>query len=601
LIKQKYYLITSYDENTWKFDRPVIFLGEWCRLYNRKHILKEMDAIVSKPYGLEYSKRDSDFSETLILEKKIFPKFFQLLNKHLGTQYTERFWMILLGPWFKFIIKDLFFRINSINKCLSSHEISGTTSYDCEKYLLTPATWDIAVNMDQDVWKTNVIYARILNLLENKSFNTEFIPLKNNNTSQNAKSISKEIERKSFYKNFLKAGFQIYNKTSNYLVRNDDAFIINTFLPTKEETKLELALGQFPQFWKYKWSKYNQPEFEKKLPDKLLRESLKNQFLDKSCDNVENIMRHLFFELLPICYLEGFDDLHKIVKKQPWPKSPKFIFTSNNFYYDEVFKLYAALNVEAGRKYYIGQHGGSYGTQRHKSPRTEELTADKFITWGWTDGMSQHKPGFVLKNAGKKKLNFNLTGSLLLVEHGFTKGDATYDRKFLFIEYMKNQEKFVNHLDKKPREKLIVRLFNIHYQNKELCDELRWSDFDPNIKIDKGINKIDTLISKSRLIVHSYDSTGILETLSDNIPTLAFWGPEVTLSDSAKPYYQLLIDAGIVHLSPKSVADKINEIWDDVDSWWKQSNVQNARMQFCHRYAKKSQNPVTELKQILLS
>ena len=601
MIKQKRYLITTYDENTWKFDRPAIFLGEWCRLYNRKHIWKNMDVIVSEPYGLEHSKRDSDFSKTILLENKLFPEFIQLLNNNLGKQYSERFWMIILGPWFKFIIKDLFYRINSVNECLASHEISGTTIYDCEKYLLTPDTWDKAVDIDQDIWKSNLIYASILNLLKNKNFHTELIPLKINDIYQGPFSVAKKIEKKSFYKNFLKIGLKIYNKLSNTFVGNNDAFIINTFLPTKEEAKLELALGQFPQFWKYKWSKYNQPELVKKFPDKLLRENLKKQFSVKCFDNVENTMRQLFFELLPTCYLEGFEDLYNIVKKQPWPKSPKFIFTSNNFYFDEIFKLYAALNVEAGSKYYVGQHGGNYGTQRHKSPRTEELTSDKFITWGWTDGMPQHKPAFILKNAGKKKLNFNPLGNLLLIEHGYTKSDATYDKKFFFIQYLKNQQKFINHLDKKPRKKLIVRLFNIHYQNKELHEESRWFDFDPNIKIDKGISKIDTLISKSRLVVHSYDSTGILETLSDNIPTLAFWGPEVALVDSAKPYYQLLIDAGIVHLSAKSVADKINEIWDDIDSWWKQSNVQNARIQFIHRYAKKSQKPITELKQILLS
>ena len=560
-----------------------------------------MDVIVSEPYGLEHSKRDSDFSKTILLENKLFPEFIQLLNNNLGKQYSERFWMIILGPWFKFIIKDLFYRINSVNECLASHEISGTTIYDCEKYLLTPDTWDKAVDIDQDIWKSNLIYASILNLLKNKNFHTELIPLKINDIYQGPFSVAKKIEKKSFYKNFLKIGLKIYNKLSNTFVGNNDAFIINTFLPTKEEAKLELALGQFPQFWKYKWSKYNQPELVKKFPDKLLRENLKKQFSVKCFDNVENTMRQLFFELLPTCYLEGFEDLYNIVKKQPWPKSPKFIFTSNNFYFDEIFKLYAALNVEAGSKYYVGQHGGNYGTQRHKSPRTEELTSDKFITWGWTDGMPQHKPAFILKNAGKKKLNFNPLGNLLLIEHGYTKSDATYDKKFFFIQYLKNQQKFINHLDKKPRKKLIVRLFNIHYQNKELHEESRWFDFDPNIKIDKGISKIDTLISKSRLVVHSYDSTGILETLSDNIPTLAFWGPEVALVDSAKPYYQLLIDAGIVHLSAKSVADKINEIWDDIDSWWKQSNVQNARIQFIHRYAKKSQKPITELKQILLS
>ena len=71
---QKRYLITTADEKTWKFDRPVIFLGEWCRLYDRKHIWSGMDSVVADPYGSEISKRDSDFSKVLALENKLFPK-----------------------------------------------------------------------------------------------------------------------------------------------------------------------------------------------------------------------------------------------------------------------------------------------------------------------------------------------------------------------------------------------------------------------------------------------------------------------------------------------------------------------------------------------
>ena len=46
------YLITTADESTWKFDRPVIFLGEWCRIYDRRHIWEDMDAIVSAHQGI---------------------------------------------------------------------------------------------------------------------------------------------------------------------------------------------------------------------------------------------------------------------------------------------------------------------------------------------------------------------------------------------------------------------------------------------------------------------------------------------------------------------------------------------------------------------
>ncbi|MEI6268897.1 MAG: hypothetical protein WCP01_08460, partial [Methylococcaceae bacterium] len=62
-----------------------------------------------------------------------------------------------------------------------------------------------------------------------------------------------------------------------------------------------------------------------------------------------------------------------------------------------------------------------------------------------------------------------------------------------------------------------------------------------------------------------------------------------------------LVDAGIVHLTPASVAQKVNEVWDDVDGWWGQSNMQDARKQFCDQYARVSENPVQDLKTILLT
>ena len=66
-------------------------------------------------------------------------------------------------------------------------------------------------------------------------------------------------------------------------------------------------------------------------PDQSTRKNLADKFVKNSDDEVENIIRLLFFELLPICYLEGLKELEKKVHQQPWPKSPKFIFTSNNF------------------------------------------------------------------------------------------------------------------------------------------------------------------------------------------------------------------------------------------------------------------------------
>ena len=40
------FLITTADERSWRTDRPVLFLGEWCKLYDRRHVWSNLDAKV---------------------------------------------------------------------------------------------------------------------------------------------------------------------------------------------------------------------------------------------------------------------------------------------------------------------------------------------------------------------------------------------------------------------------------------------------------------------------------------------------------------------------------------------------------------------------
>lgn len=585
-----YYLITTADERTWKFDRPAIFLGEWCRLYDRRHIWQNMDAIVASPYGLSQAKKDADHAEARALEEKLFPVLCDALNRYHGTQYGLRFWRIVLGHWLRRYVDVMLNRVRTLQQCLQTHPISGTVAYANDHYTLaTQDSYAAIWAFNDDRWN-NALYVRILEQL-GISCPVEIIARdESEGFCWNALTTTPTLKR-----TILKWSYQQAGKLASYLARDDDAFIINSYLPKKEEIKLQLTLGQCPQLWV-------SPKLEtSEKPDCALRKSLAHQLIIKSGNDLEDILSVMLFELLPVCYLEGFANLNKFVKQQPWPKKPKFILTSNNFDTDEVFKLWTAKKVESGSTYITGQHGNNYGTYRYMAPAIEEATTDKFLTWGWTDGLSQHTPAFIFKTAGRKAEHYNPQGGLLLIELCLSHRIATWDGTTEFANYFEDQRDFISELASTPRQHLTIRLHS-DYRFKNWCEESRWQTFDPLLKIDTGGVAIGDLLAQSRLVVHSYDSTGILETLSQNIPTLAFWQNGFDhLRDSAKPYYQLLVDAGIVHLTPESVAQKVNEVWDDVDAWWAQSNVQDARKQFCDRYARLSQEPVRELKQILLS
>ena len=582
------YLITTADEKTWKFDRPVIFLGEWCRLYNRKQIWEKMDAIVAEPYGLGQTKKDADHFEARNIEKKLFPVFCELLNRHHGTQHTERFWRIVLGHWFQRIIDVILNRVYTLEECLKNYKISGTTVYCSDQYsLATTDSYSAIWAFNDDRWN-NVLTARILDLLQIKDIQIEI--LKN-------EDINSQIIKYKFnyfnYNNKKNNLIKLINSYNKIVVNYHDAFIINSYLPKIEEIKLQLLLRQWPQMWRSPLINIQENSNQE------LRFNLTDQLKTDSNTKLQFIIASLIFDLLPVCYLEGFTYLENIVKQLPWPNSPKFIFTSNNFDTDEVFKIWTAHKVISGMKYITGQHGNNYGvTKNDLEPSIEEVTADKFLTWGWTDGLPQHTPSVVLKTIGKKEGAYNSYGGLLLIELCLYHRINTWDTTAEFVKYFNDQIDFVRQLPAKPRKELTIR-FHAAYKYLSWNEEERWNDFDPTLNIEKGIIPIGKLIKKNRLVVHSYDSTGILETLSQNIPTLAFWQNGLDhLRDSAKPYYQILVDAGIVHLSVDSVVAMINTIWDDVDGWWFDKNVQEARQLFCDRYARLSEKPVRELKQI---
>ena len=67
------------------------------------------------------------------------------------------------------------------------------------------------------------------------------------------------------------------------------------------------------------------------------------------------------------------------------------------------------------------------------------------------------------------------------------------------------------------------------------------------------------------------------------------------LRDSAKPYFELLKEAGIFHETPESAAYHIIKIWDNVDKWWTSKPVSDAVNQFCERFSKTSKDIVHDL------
>ena len=62
------FLVTTALEDTWpQQGQPVLFLGEWCKLYSRKHRWQKIDSKVASFQWDERSKLYQDHLDLLIL------------------------------------------------------------------------------------------------------------------------------------------------------------------------------------------------------------------------------------------------------------------------------------------------------------------------------------------------------------------------------------------------------------------------------------------------------------------------------------------------------------------------------------------------------
>jgi len=188
-----------------------------------------------------------------------------------------------------------------------------------------------------------------------------------------------------------------------------------------------------------------------------------------------------------------------------------------------------------------------------------------------------------------------------MIENTINHKISIWDQDIDFMNHLKNQSKLIKNLNFSPKKSLLIRLHNEH-NKMHLNEKSIILKNNPDVNIDDGLTDIYSLFSKSKLILHNYDSTGLLQTLANNKPSLAFFSNGFDhIREEAIPYYELLINSGIIHFDYLSLANKINSVWDDVDSWWSDKSVQENIRQFCHNYARVVDSNKNEIKRILTS
>jgi putative transferase (TIGR04331 family) len=577
------HLITTADERTYNFEKSVLFLGEWCKPYQKKNIWLKYNTITAEPFGIGLENKKSNISIVQNLHKEFIKLLSARFNEINNTNFSERYYNILLGHWLYRYLCVLFNRFYTIEQTFSKYKISSTSriefgyNYD----FATNDSQDFLNIVNDDLWNHN-LYLRIIEFI---GYDISINTIK---SQHNYESLNKP--NSSVYKKIKSTLIFIYNNCSKLFIRNTDAFIINSYLPRFEELKFQIALFQFPVLWRSP----KIPYFEKNSG---LRH-LANNFISKE-KNFENFAKSLLFEMIPKCYLEGSVYIMSECQKINWPKYPKFILTSNNFDTDEFFKYWTASKVDQGFSYYVCQHGNNYGTYFGNDNWPERVTPDRFITWGWSSLNSNTTKGFNFKIVKKIKFNSNKSDKIYLILLHQPYRCHPEDNYFEFTQYQEDQFCFVQAISNEVKSNLLIRLHSSSI-NFNWSETQRWKDLDDKLNIIKSDVSFHQILLQSRVLVFSYDSTGFLEALMLNKPTIAFWREENNnLIYEVNEYYNELKEAKILFSNPAAAAEFISDNWNKIDDWWSSDFVQYVRTKFCNEFSKFENKPIRKLLEII--
>jgi putative transferase (TIGR04331 family) len=574
------FLVTTADQRFWKTDEPVLFLGEWCKLYSQRHIWERLDYEVL-PY--HWDDRDKLYRDYFYVSQK-YEKYLNLLSIRLNeihhVSYPVRYWRIVAGEWLHFFIEILYDRYCSIVAAANTAKITDTWILPSPDWTWVPKDFSTFYNWFVSDDYNHYLYSYIIKSIGEIPFHIK--------ETNKEKHVFKKQSKINLLRNIIKPYTKLIPGFLNKII------FVSSYLSLKDLTKLQLSLGQAP----YPFSpKCLTPDYQ---PDPSLRKRI---VFNGDEDQFESLLNNLLPEQIPVVYMEGYTEMQYRALAS-FPNHPDLIYTANAFSSDEGFKIWAAHNVNMGAKLIIGQHGGHYGSGLWSTTEDHEINlSDNYFTWGWRE------------NGNEKTVPMS-SGSLTGLKYGIThnpKGNILWVAMslprysyFLFsapigpqvINYIKEQERFAAAVSQDVHDLLLLRLSHTDFGWDQ---EKRWAEIAPNLKIYHGTKSMKQQIQGSRLLISTYNATTYLESFTANLPTIIFWNPKHwELRDTAQPFFNELQQAGILHYTPESAAAKVNEIYQDPIAWWQQPEIQEAKNEFCHQFARVSDNWLSEWKSELL-
>jgi len=363
------------------------------------------------------------------------------------------------------------------------------------------------------------------------------LELSTNNSGGEEKTLSKlDILKQSLYLAF--------QQTLAKMSRASSIAIVSTYLGGFGFVLLNALLGQVPAF------------VEIRKPKLSVGESFTRGIDLTGASSIQDVAHILLKALIPVALLERYSESTEEAKRIGLPVNPQVIFTANAFLYDDVFKAYVNNNIP-NCDYVVAQHGNNYGIAKYSDSSPEYRTPDLFLSWGWIDGRGHVFPFGQIKPRIRAKLSASVQGVSLVVRDELS--------SFLYADVTGPNERYLESLMSlcDELEKLRVRTYVRLHASTKSAQRAFWENYVAKtiyVTIDLDNPPIDEVIRSGLGVVFTYDSTGMLELGSADVPFFFFASEGLGMvKDEFRSNYRALSEAGLLSSEPAIAAKMIYE------------------------------------------
>ena len=577
-MSKEFSLISTELEIGFDKNKKKILAGNWCF----QNIRKKSNAkfLIVENFWNNKKIFDKDYIYIKKLLKKTTVSITNYLNLIHKSNFSNKFWKILILPWLTIYLPAYYFRWKIVQSAIKTNFFVNFYDLQNLKSDLVPLdSYDFHKKIQNDQSFNYFIFRKIIFYVKDKK-KIKIIKKKTTKISV----IKKEEKKSNPLKFFLK---KIINILFLYLFSFNKIFLEKSIFRKIDNIKINFFLKQLPT---YPYDMFNnvfgfKDFYENKLIDLKKRNIAK--FNLKHENDFEKFLNHTIAEDIPVCFVEGFEQLYNFAKKIRI--KPKKIVSSYYHYFNELFKVWVAhLRENKVSKFYTVTHGGGGFLKKSSSLNFEKEIADKQIVWYKSNSQNEIQlpaSKFITtkKNTNSKFFISYIEGPTHLFPSriGYsTIGNENTSSYGDFLKFYRN----INFKNKKNIIYLPKKEHNIN-ASKYLINHLRKDQ----IKKPNSFNKYN---QRSKINIISYPQTTFCESIQTTPTILIYEKNKWEFDDRFKSIYQELIKNKILFHDPVEAAKHVNEVSENIDNWWAKNSVQKTKNSFLNNISLVSNNSI---------